>query len=88
MPIKKIHYTTHFARKAADLPTKLKSEIKKREAIFRKNPFDSRLKTHKLKGKLKNLWSFSLTFKHRVIFEFVAKNEVLFFDVGGHELYD
>lgn len=87
MVIKRIYYTKNFAQKAVELPLNLKSEIVKRERIFRKNPFQPILKTHKLKGKLKNLWSFSITFKHRILFEFVSKNEVLFFDVGGHEIY-
>lgn len=88
MSIKKIHYTRHFSVKALRLPYDLKSEIDKKETIFRNDPFDPRLKTHKLKGKLKGLWSFSLTFQHRVLFEFVNKNEVLFFDIGGHEIYN
>ncbi len=87
MHIKKIYYTSNFARKITRLTAELKSEIDKREVIFRMNPFDHRLKTHKLKRKLKNLWAFSITFHHRILFEFVSKNEVLFFDVGDHEIY-
>lgn len=31
--------------------------------IFTSNPFDSRLRTHKLSRKLKELWSFSLEYR-------------------------
>lgn len=87
MKIKKIHYTKNFAKKAARLPSKLKQEVKTREKLFREDPFHPLLKTHKSKGRLKKLWSFSITFKYRILFEFVDKDEVLFFDIGGHEIY-
>lgn len=53
--------------------------------IFYENPFDIQLKTHKLSGKLKNLWSFSIDFSIRVIFCFESKDLVTFIDIGTHE---
>jgi len=38
--------------------TKLEKEFWTVVKLFILDPFDSRLKTHKLSGKLKNLWSF------------------------------
>ena len=35
---------------------------------FVNDPFDLKLKTHKLSGKLKDLWSFSLDYDLRVVF--------------------
>lgn len=87
MRIKKIYYTSNFAKKAAKLPPHLKTQIENKEKLFRENPFYPTLKTHQLKGKLKGLWSFSLTYTHRILFEFVGRDEVLFFDVGTHEIY-
>jgi len=37
-------------------------------ALFIQDPFHPLLKTHKLSGNLKNLWSFSVTYDVRVIF--------------------
>lgn len=67
----------------------IKKEAEKRESIFRKNPFDHRLKTHKLKGKLSEFWSFSVSYKHRILFEFDAKTKakVYFHDVGDYDVY-
>lgn len=87
MKIKKVYYTKNFAKKASKLPMGLKSEIEEKENLFRRNVFDPSLKTHKLKGKLSNVWSFSITHKYRVLFLFTVKDEVLFFNVGGHEVY-
>jgi addiction module RelE/StbE family toxin len=55
---------------------------------FSKNPFDPRVRTHKLTGKLKDLWAFSCSSDCRVIFKFLEKDEVLLIDIGSHaEVY-
>ena len=53
--------------------------------IFVDDPFDARLKTHKLSGKLEGLWSFAVGFDCRVIFEFVGEHGVLLIDIGTHD---
>ncbi len=53
--------------------------------LFSKNPFDPRLRTHKLTGKLKGLWAFSVAYDCRVIFKFMDSDNVLLIDVGGHK---
>jgi mRNA-degrading endonuclease YafQ of YafQ-DinJ toxin-antitoxin module len=58
-----------------------------KEVIFVKNPFNPQLKTHKLKGKLKGLWSFSVTYSFRIVFEFINDDEVIFYDIGDHKIY-
>lgn len=65
------------------------NELKKRfwdaMELFSKNPFNPRLRTHKLTGKLEGLWAFSIAFDCRIIFKFLSKNEVLLIDIGGHD---
>lgn len=53
--------------------------------VFYENLFDIQFKTHKLSGKLKNLWSFSIDFSIRVIFSFESKDVVTLIDIGTHE---
>jgi addiction module RelE/StbE family toxin len=53
--------------------------------IFRNNPFDQRLRTHKLSGRLKDLWSFSLEYDLRIVFSFLEGDRALFIDIGTHE---
>ncbi|MBI3075031.1 MAG: hypothetical protein HYY92_02355 [Parcubacteria group bacterium] len=57
-----------------------------RTVLFKSNPFHPRLNTHKLHGKLKNQWSFSIDNRYQVLFEFDGAG-VIFLDVGAHELY-
>jgi len=66
----KIYYSPKFAREFSSLPKKVKFVAEQQEALFRQDPFNPKLKTHKLKGKLKGFLSFSIAYKYRIIFEF------------------
>ena len=85
--INKIHYSSHFIRAAKKLPSDLQTKAIEREKIFGINCFDPRLDTHKLSGKLKNLWSFSVDYHNRILFDFLPNNESLFIDIGNHDIY-
>jgi len=52
---------------------------------FTADPFDQSLKTHKLSGKLKDLWSFSLDYDERVVFYFTDDQKAVFVDIGSHD---
>ena len=52
--------------------------------FFIENPFNPQLKTHKLSGKLENIWSFSITYEIRVTFSFVRSDLALFENFGTH----
>ena len=83
----KIYYSNKFAREYKKLPTEIKKIAERKEQLFRQNPFDSRLRTHRLTGKLKAFWSFSINFKHRIIFEIVDEKTAWFHSVGTHKIY-
>ena len=53
--------------------------------LFIKDPYHSQLRTHKLSGKLKGLWSFSIDRNIRVIFYFVDPNHVILENIGTHD---
>lgn len=65
----------------------IKGKAEKQEKIFRQNFHDPRLKTHRLSGKLKEYWAFSITHNYRIIFSFASHNEVYFHAIGTHEIY-
>lgn len=83
----KIFYHSKFGQQFKKLPEEIKSIAIKKERIFRANPFDSRLKTHKLHGELAEFWSFSINYQHRIIFDFIDENTVRFYSVGRHDIY-
>lgn len=82
-----IQYTSRFIKELNKLSKEKQKLASIREAYFRKNSFDSRLKTHKLSGKLQGYWAFSLTYSDRVLFRFIHKNEAIFYKIGSHDIY-
>jgi addiction module RelE/StbE family toxin len=84
----KIIYTSKFAREYKKLPNEIKNIAERKEKIFRKNPFDPKLKTHKLKGRLSGFLSFSISRKYRIIFELTKdRKTAYFYSVGNHAIY-
>ena len=82
----KLYYHSRFKSSYEHLPRIVQQKAERKELILRKNPFDARLKTHKLHGKLKHLWSFSVDKDYRIIFE-LDSDDVIFLDIGTHDLY-
>lgn len=88
MSVSGIKTTLLFERHYRKLPKKIKELAKHKEAIFRDNPFHPSLETHKLQGKEKDTWSFSINRKYRIKFAFLAQGWVLFLDAGLHDIYE
>jgi mRNA-degrading endonuclease YafQ of YafQ-DinJ toxin-antitoxin module len=63
----------------------LEVRFRDRVALFQENPFDPKLKTHRLSGQLRGFWSFSIDYDARVVFSFTDPNRALFVDIGTHE---
>ena len=90
----KLIETGKFIRKANKLVRKNKFLDRKLEVVLDKlvsNPFDPSLKTHKIKGKLSEFYSASVTDDIRIIFQFAEdKNDlsILLLSIGSHnEVY-
>ena len=82
-----IEYSPKFCRWYKELPKDIKILAEKQERIFRKSPFDPRLKTHKLSVPLRRYWAFSVGRDYRIIFSFVDYQKVRFHLVGDHKVY-
>lgn len=82
-----IKVSPKFEKNYQRLPQNIKEKAKEKESIFREDPFDPRLKTHKLSGKDKGCWAFWIDNSYRIKFIFLSKREVLFLDVDTHDIY-
>ncbi|MBI4437834.1 type II toxin-antitoxin system mRNA interferase toxin, RelE/StbE family [Candidatus Uhrbacteria bacterium] len=82
-----ILYTPEFKRDYKKLSGALQELLKKKGRVFEIEPFHPLLRTHKLSGKLRDLWSFSLDYRCRVIFHFRGQGEVELLRVGDHSIY-
>lgn len=83
-----ICYLPKFERQYKKLPHNIKELARVKEEIFRQNPFDERLKTHKLSGQLDGFWSFSIDYSNRIFFDFVKADLVRFYAIGKHDIYE
>lgn len=65
----------HLVDKYGEILEKLKTD-----------PFDSSLKTHKLKGELSEFYSCSLTYEYRIICVFLIQDEtIVLVNIGSHD---
>lgn len=68
----------------------LEAKISQKLEILVNNPFHPSLKTHKLKGSLSGVWSFSIDYDYRIVFKFVTnklsgEEEILLINIGSHD---
>lgn len=71
-----------FFKKHADLLDKYTEVLKK----LKSDPFESSLKTHKLKGVLSEFYACSLTYEYRIVCTFLIENEIIVLvDIGSHD---
>jgi len=87
MIIKDIHYSKKFIKELKNLPKKIIDLAIKKEKIFKDNPLHHSLRLHELHGKLKGIWSISITSNYRIIFERMENGDILFISIGKHDLY-
>lgn len=85
--IKSVNFSPHFFKSFQRLPRSVQTQAKQKDEWFRQNPFDRRLRTHKLKGELSGAWAYSINRQYRVLFRFLNGDEVIYYDVGTHDIY-
>lgn len=68
----------------------LRNDIKETLELLAENPYAPILATHKLKGKLSDLWACSVGYYMRIIFDFVksenqTEEDILLLEIGTHD---
>lgn len=76
-------------KKASRRHPELEADVERVLQVLVRDPFDPQLRTHKLKGKLKEAWACSIGYDLRLVFEFVKgvgkEDDILLIEVGTHE---
>ena len=85
--IKKVYVSSEFQKSFYKLSIQIQELAEKKDIWFRKNAFDARLRAHKLKGELEGYWSYSINYQYRILFRFINENEVIYYDIGTHDIY-
>ncbi|MBI2051067.1 MAG: type II toxin-antitoxin system mRNA interferase toxin, RelE/StbE family [Parcubacteria group bacterium] len=83
--VSRIKYSPQFLRSAKKLPRHIQTKLEARELIFKNNAFDTRLETHKLHGKNREAWAYSIDHSYRVKFLFNDNGSVLYIKAGTHD---
>lgn len=85
----KLKYTAShsFVKKFSKLDSRIKKRCLVKIDSFLEDPYSPPLKTHKLSGKLKEFWAFSIEYNLRILFRFKNDKEVEFIDIGTHSVY-
>ena len=91
--MKNLVWSAKFLRKFKRLIKKnaqLSIQIEKVLELLMEDPFDSSLRTHKLKGDLNGVWSCSVDYDNRILFELVintdsGEEEIFLLTLGSHD---
>ncbi|MSU75564.1 MAG: type II toxin-antitoxin system mRNA interferase toxin, RelE/StbE family [Candidatus Magasanikbacteria bacterium] len=87
MIITQVVYSSHFGKELKRLPAEVIELAIKKEIIFKANPLHPSLLLHALQGKLKGLWSITISGNYRIIFERQQNGDILFISIGKHDIY-
>ena len=77
-----IYFGNHFVRNAKRLPEVQKRRLAQLLTLLARNPYDSKLHTKHLTGKLSGIYSFRVGRDYRVLFQFLSPTEIQLVDVA------
>ncbi len=80
-------FKPNFIRQFNRLEPALQDEVFEKIELFKDAKFHKQLKVHKLKGRLKGRYSFSVNYQTRIVFTYVSKREIVLLAVGDHNVY-
>jgi len=83
-----IMYKPEFIRLYNRLIGELQKEVKEKIELFRDTKNHKILKVHKLHGRMKGSYSFSVNYRYRIVFEYESKNCAILMNVGDHDMYE
>jgi len=86
----KVLYAPSFVRKYKNLPHSLQLEIREKIALFQHKENHQTLHVHKLRGKLKDQYSFRVNYKFRVVFIYTPEmpKTAILMAIGDHDVYN
>ena len=82
-----ISFKATFVKRMNKIEKELVDEVFEKVELFKNEKNHKVLKVHKLHGKFSGCYGFSVNYKTRIVFEYETKNEVVFLDIGDHDLY-
>ena len=81
-------YVPVFIKEFKKLEPSLQDEAIEKIELFKDRKNHKQLKVRKLKGRLKDRYSFSVNYKYRIVFMWLSKNKAVFLTIGDHSVYE
>ena len=81
-------YAPIFIKEFKKLEAFLQEEVKEKIELFKDSSNHKQLRVHKLKGPMKDRYSFSVSYSFRVVFSYASKTRVNILSLGDHDIYD
>ena len=83
-----VNYSKKFLKMFKTLDADLQDRVEEKIERLKEKENHKALEVHKLEGDLKDLCSFSVDRKNRILFEYNGnKSEVVLLIIGGHDIY-
>jgi len=82
-----ISFTPKFQRMLKKLEPALRDEVRENIALLENPANHQHLRVHKLQGRFGSVFSFSVNYRTRVIFEYENESSVILEAVGSHDIY-
>lgn len=76
-----VEFTKNFIKQSKKLSPKLRAQLFQRVKLFTKDPYNTLLRDHQLKGKFKRYRSIDITGDYRALY--IPKNGKAIFDIVG-----
>lgn len=85
-----VAYSPKFIRLVNSLSPAQQDEVLEKIELFKDKKNHQMLKVHKLHGRLKEQYSFSVNYRTRITFVYLStkQKEAYLLTVGDHEVYD
>lgn len=85
-----VAYSPRFIRLVHSLPLALQEEVIEKVELFKNEKNHTSLKVRKLRGRLKDRFSFSVNYRTRITFVYLPTKpkEAYLLTVGDHDVYD
>ncbi len=82
-----VSYKPTFIRQYNSLENDLQEEVVLKIELFKDKNNHKALQVHKLHGRLKDCYSFSVNYKIRIVFNYASKKEAVLLAVDDHDIY-
>ncbi|MFA4819104.1 MAG: hypothetical protein WC621_04640 [Patescibacteria group bacterium] len=83
----KLIFAPVFLKQLKSLPWEIQEEALEKIEFFKNRQNHQVLRAHKLKGNLRGVFSFSVNYRIRIIFQYNTKNEAALLSIGDHDVY-